>query len=156
MNYTGCTPMCNPLMCNTFSGKLCFAPCPQCATLRKNFNSKMAKMNGNGLNMIFNMIKLTSKAVFYILYQNILPLFTINWPLFFKMGKKSLFFIKNFISIFPGQCPQCATMSLMCNTFLGSLGVAHWVHPVYELDCQGMTRWAHGYVRTFWMITWAF
>ena len=33
--------------------------------------------------------------------------------------------------IFPGQCPQCATMSPMCNTFLGSLGVAHWVHSVY-------------------------
>ena len=47
------------------------------------------------------------------------------------MGKKRLFFIKNFISIFSGQCPQCATMSPMCNTFLGSLGVAHWVHPVY-------------------------
>jgi hypothetical protein len=42
------------------------------------------------------------------------------------MGKKGLFFIKKIISIFPGQCPQCATMSLMCNTFLGSLGVAHW------------------------------
>ena len=42
------------------------------------------------------------------------------------MGKKGLSFIKNLISIFPGQCPQCATMSLMCNTFLGSLGVAHW------------------------------
>ena len=42
------------------------------------------------------------------------------------MGKKGLFFIKNLISIFREQCPQCATMSLMCNTFWGSLGVAHW------------------------------
>ena len=83
-----------------------------------------------GLNMVFKVTKLTSKAVFHHFYQNILPLFTINWPLFFKMGKKSLFFTKKFISIFSGQCPQCATMSPMCNTFLGSLGVAHWVHPV--------------------------
>ena len=30
-------------------------------------------------------------------------------------------------------CPQCATMSPMCNTFLGSLGVAHWVQPVYSI-----------------------
>ena len=120
-------------MCNIFLRNLCFASCPQCATVRKNFNSKMTKMNGNGLNMVFKMIKLTSKAVFYHLYQNILPLFTINWPLFLKMDKKSLFFIKNFISFVSGQCPQCATMSLMCNTFLGSLGVAHWVHPVYHM-----------------------
>ena len=53
-----------------------------------------------------------SKAVFYHLYQNILPLFTINWPLFFKMNKKR-------------------AMSPMCNTFLGSLDVAHWEHSVY-------------------------
>ena len=130
--YTGCTqcatPQCATLspMCNFFLRNLCFAPCPRCATLRKNFKSKMTKMNRNGLNRVFKMIKLTFKAVVYILYKNILPLFPINWPLFFKMGKKGLFFIKNFISIFPGQCPQCATMSPMCNTFLGSLGVAHW------------------------------
>ena len=109
-------PMCNPPMCNIvpnvqhFLRNLCFASCPQCATVRKNFNSKMTKMNGNGLNMVFKVIKLTSKAVFYHLYQNILPLFTIYWPLFLKMDKKSLFFIKNFISIFSGQCPQCATL----------------------------------------------
>ena len=79
------------------------------------------------------MIKLNCETVFYYLFRTILPLFIINWPLFFEMGKKSQFFIKKFISIFPGQCPQCATMSLMCNTFLGSLGVAHWVHPVYTI-----------------------
>ena len=82
--------------------------------------------------MVFKMIKLTSKAVFYHLYQNILPLFTMYWPLFLKMDKKSLFFIKNFISFVSGQCPQCATMSPMCNTFLGSLGVAHWVVPSWN------------------------
>ena len=87
-----------------------FAPCPQCATAMKNFNSKMTKMNGNGLNVVFKMIKLTSKTISYHLYQNILPLFTKRWPMFFKMGKKGLFFIKNFISIFSGQCPQCATL----------------------------------------------
>ena len=100
--YTGCTqcatPQCATLspMCNIFLRNLCFASCPQCATVRKNFNSKRTKMNGNGLNMVFKMIKLTSKAVFYHLYQNILPLFTINWPLFFKMDTKSLFFDQKF------------------------------------------------------------
>merc|ERR1712131_527790 len=108
----------------------CFASCPQCATVRTNFNSKMTKMNENGLNMVFKKIKLTSKALFCHLYQNILPLFTINWP-FFQNEQKKVFFIKSFSSIFSGQFPQCATMSPMCNTFLGSLGVAHWVHPVY-------------------------
>ena len=49
----------------------------------------------------------------------------------FQNGQKSLFFTKSFISIFSGLCPQCATMYPMCITFLGSLGVAHWVHPVY-------------------------
>ena len=67
-------------------------------------------MNGSALNMVFKVIKLTSLAVFHHLYQNILPLFTINWPLFFKMGKKAHFFTKNFISIFSGQCAQCATL----------------------------------------------
>ena len=87
-------PMCNPLMCNIvpnvqhFLSNLCFAPCPLCATVKKNFNSKMIKMNGNGLNMVFKVIKLTSEAVFHHLYQNILPLFTLNWPLFFKIGEK--------------------------------------------------------------------
>ena len=65
--------------------------------------------------MVFKIIKLTSKAVFFHLYQNILSLFTIKWPLFFKIDKKAYVFIKNFISIFSGQCPQCATMSPMCN-----------------------------------------
>ena len=54
--------------------------------------------------------KIELSSCFYHLYQNMLPLFTINWPLFFKVGKKCLFFIKNFISIFSGQCPQCATL----------------------------------------------
>ena len=49
MKYTGCTqcatPKCASLspMCNIFLRILCFAPCPQCATVRKNFNSKMTK-----------------------------------------------------------------------------------------------------------------
>ena len=93
-------PMCNPLMCNIFLSNLCFAPCPLCATVKKILYSKMTKMNRNELNIVFTVIKLTSKAVFHHLYQNILPLFTINWPVFFKMGKKSLFFAKNFISIY--------------------------------------------------------
>ena len=86
--------MCDPLMCNIaplcniFLSNLCFAPCPLCATVKKNFNSKMTKMNGNGLNMVFKVIKLTSKAML-------------------------------------------RAMSPMCNTFLGSLSVAHWVYPVY-------------------------
>ena len=80
--------------------------------------------------MGFKMIKLTSKALFYHLHQHILPLFTIKWPLFFKMDK-NLFFIKKFISIFSGHCSLCSTMSPMCNTFLKSLGLAHWVQPVY-------------------------
>ena len=132
-------------MCNTFLSNLWFASCPQCATLRKQFNSKMTKMNENGLNMVFKMIKLTSKTVFYYLYRKILPLFTINWLLFFKMGKKGLFFIKNFISIFPGQCPQCATMSLMCNTFLGSLGVAHWGTTGVYIFIDKVEKWLSGY-----------
>ena len=47
-------PMCDPRMCNIvpnvqhFLSNLCFAPCPFCATVKKNFNSKMTKMNGNG------------------------------------------------------------------------------------------------------------
>ena len=49
------------------------------------------------------------------------------------MGKKKPIFTKNYISFFSGQCPQCATMSPIYNTFLGSLGVAHWVHPVYMI-----------------------
>ena len=113
-------------MCNIFLRNLCFASCPQCATVRKNFNSKMTKMNGNGLNMVFKMIKLTSKAVFYHLYQNILPLLTINWPFFSKWTKKTYFLSKISSIYFFGA------MSPMCNTFLGSLGVAHWVHPVYD------------------------
>ena len=72
-------------MCNIFLKNLCFASCPQCATVRKNFNSKMTKMNRNELIMVFKMIKLTSKTVSHHLYQNILPLFTKNWPMFFKM-----------------------------------------------------------------------
>ena len=96
-------------MCNTFLSNLWFASCPQCATLRKNFNSKMTKMNENGLNMVFKMIKLTSKTVFYYLYRKILPLFTINWPLFFKMGKKYQFFYQKFHLYFSWA------MSPMCN-----------------------------------------
>ena len=47
-----------------------------------------------------------------------------------KIRKSSTrIFSKN--HIFPGQCPQCATISSMCNTFLGTLGVAHWLRPVY-------------------------
>ena len=121
LDYTGCTqcatPQCATLspMCNVFLRNLCFAPCPQCATVRKNFNSKMTKMNGNGLNMVFKMIKLTSKSVFYHWYKNILPLFTINWPLFFKMDKKTYFSSKIWSLFFQGnvpnvqQCPQWAT-----------------------------------------------
>ena len=41
-----------------------------------------------------------------------------------------LFFFLNFISIFQGQCPQCATISPMYNTFWGGLGVAHWLRSV--------------------------
>ena len=112
-------------MCNIFLSNLCFAPCPLCATVKKNFNSKMTKMNGNGLNMVFKVIKLTSKAVFHHLYQNILALFTINWPMFFKMGQKTpIFYQKIRLYLFRAMSP-------ICNTFLGSLGVAHWVHPVY-------------------------
>ena len=115
-------PICNTLMCNIvpnvhhFLSNFCFAPCPFCATVRKNFNSKMTKMNGNGLNMIFKIIKLTSKAVFYCLYQNFLPLFTINWPLFFKMDKKAYFLSKISSLFFQGnvlnvqQYPQCTTL----------------------------------------------
>ena len=54
----------------------------------------MTKMNENGLNMVFKMIKLTSKAVLYHLYQNIPPLFTINWPLFLKWTKNAYFLSK--------------------------------------------------------------
>ena len=103
-------------MCNIFLRNLCFASCPQCATVKEKFNSKMTKMNGNGLNMVFKMIELISKAVFYHLYQNILPLFTINWPLYFKMDKKSLFLSKTSSLFFQGnflnvqQCPQRATL----------------------------------------------
>ena len=63
-------PICIPQILNIvpnvqhFLSNLCFATCPLCATLRKNFNSKMTKMNGNRLNIVFKMIKLTSKAVF--------------------------------------------------------------------------------------------
>ena len=73
-------------------------------------------MNENGLNVVFKMIKLTSKAVFYHLYQNILPLFTINWPLFLEMDKKAYFLSKISSLFFRGnvpnvqQCPQCATL----------------------------------------------
>ena len=48
--YTGCT------QCATFFEQFVFAPCdgpcPLCATLRKIFNSKMTKMNENGLNFL--------------------------------------------------------------------------------------------------------
>ena len=104
--------MCNPSMCNIVPyvqhllSNLCFPPCPLCAAVKKNFNSKMTKMNGNGLNMVFKVIKLTSKAVFHHLYQNILALFTINWPLFFKMGKKAYFLPKNSSLFFQGNVPN--------------------------------------------------
>ena len=29
----------------------------------------------------------------------------------------------------------------MCNTFLGSLCVAHWVHPVYTVNCIHKSTW---------------
>merc|ERR1711954_125276 len=105
--------MCNPPMCNIvpnvqhFFEQCVFCLVSQSATVRKNFNSKMTKMNGNGLNMVFKMIKLTSKAVFYHLYQNILPLFTINWPLFFKMDKKKAYFLSKISSLFfQGNVPN--------------------------------------------------
>ena len=60
--YTGCTQCATPDV-QHFLSNLCFAPCPLCATLKKIFNSKMTKMNENGLNMVFKMIKLTSKTV---------------------------------------------------------------------------------------------
>ena len=43
VTYTGCT-QCATAMCNIFVSNLCFVPCLLCATLRKNFNSKMTKM----------------------------------------------------------------------------------------------------------------
>ena len=66
---------------------------------------------------------LTSKAVFHHLYQNILAFFTVNCPLFSKWAKKPIFYQKFHFYFF-------REMSPMCNTFLGSLGDAHWVHPV--------------------------
>ena len=39
--------------------------CSLCATLRKNFDSKMTKMNKHELNMVHEIIKWTSKAVFH-------------------------------------------------------------------------------------------
>ena len=102
-------------MCSIFLSNLCFAPCPLCATVKKNFNSKMTKMNGNGLNMVFKVIKLTSKAVFHHLYQYILPLITINWPLFFKMGKKTYFLSKISSLFFRAMFPTWE--HILCNTF---------------------------------------
>ena len=95
-------------MCNIFLSNLCFAPCPLCATVKKKFNSKMTKMNENGLNMVFKVIKLTSKSVFHHLYQNILALFTINWPFFSKWAKKPIFYQKFHLYF-------VRAMSSMCN-----------------------------------------
>jgi len=80
-------------------------------TLRKNFNSKMTKMNGNGFNVVFKMIKLTSKAVFYHLYQTILPLFTINWLCMVSKGFRlsiSSGFLCKYITSDDGK-PKCFT-----------------------------------------------
>ena len=76
--YTWCT-QCATLnvqhcpQCAAIFWGICVLPrvdaCPQCATVKKNFNSKMTKRNGNGLNMVFKMIKFTSNAVFYHLYS---------------------------------------------------------------------------------------
>ena len=92
-----------------FFEEFVFCPVFPMFNSQKNFNFKMTKMNGNRLTMVFKMIELTSKAVFYHLYQNILPLFTINWPLFFKIDKKSLCFYQKFHLYFFGA------MSPMCN-----------------------------------------
>ena len=84
----------------------------------------MTKMNGNGLNMVFKMIELISKAVFYHLYQNILPLFTINWPLFLKMDKKAYFLSKISSLLFQGNVPNVQHFfgEFRCRT-LGAPGV---------------------------------
>ena len=102
--------------CATFFWEICVLPrVTRVVSLLCNTQEQFQLQNDknerkHGLNIVFEMIKLSSKTVFYYLYRKILPLFTINWPLFFKMDVKSLLFIKNFISIFCGQCPQCATL----------------------------------------------
>ena len=100
------------LMCNIFLRNLCFASCPFCALLRKNFNSKMTKMNGNGSNMVFKVIKLTPKT-FLLLISKILPLFTINWvhPVQLNLiigGIDRQFIFKTFKQ-------ELARNSIMCN-----------------------------------------
>ena len=59
------------------------------------------------------------------MYQNILPLFTINWPLFFQMSKKANFASNISLIFFSLQCSKCVTLSpKKCCTF-GPIGVLH-------------------------------
>ena len=73
--------------------------------------------------MVVKVIKFSSKMGFHHSYQNILALFTINWPMFFKMGQKTpIFYQKIHLYLFRAmspmcnnvpnvqQCPQCATL----------------------------------------------
>ena len=100
-------PMCNLPMCSSvphvrhFFRNLCFASYLFFTTLkfiRKNFNSEITKM------MFFKMKKLTSKALFYHLYHSIV--FHHKLTFVFQNWQKSLFLIKNFISMFRALLPM--------------------------------------------------
>ena len=78
------------------------------------------------------MIKLTSKAVFYISYQDSTVIHH-KLTLLFQNGQKMPIFIKNFTSIFSGQFSQCAVFrELRCFT-LGATGLL-WIHNRFWND----------------------
>ena len=123
-------PMCDPPMCNIVPNlQDFFEEFVFCLVSRNNFNSKMTKINRNELNMVFKMIKLTSKTVSHHLYQNILPLFTKRWPMFFKMGKKRPIFYQKFhLYFFRAMSPMCNNVPNVQH-FLGEFRCCTLVAP---------------------------
>ena len=88
-------------MCNILLRNLCLAPFAQCATVRKNLNTKMTKMVGNGFNMVFKMIKLTSEAVFHhsknatVIHHKLALVFSNEQKIYFLSKISSLFLQDN-------------------------------------------------------------
>ena len=58
----------------------------------------------------FQNYKIDLLSCFLLLISKLSTVIHHKLALVFQNGQKSLFFIKNFISIFSGQCPQCATL----------------------------------------------
>ena len=84
--------------------------------------------------------KIDLSTVFYYLYRKILPLFTINCPLFFKMAKKA-YFLSKISSIFSwAMSPMCNNVAnvqhffgdLRCCTLGASVVLGIWLNSTFE------------------------